>query len=833
MSFTSRPNFSNSILNYGTSLPTGQIADGSMFFLTTGPGSTPGLYVYSFKQDTASTTPGEQVGMAWQLLATTGTINADTLDGLDSTAFQPIDADLTAIAAMNGIGFAVRTGTNTWNTRSLAAGLGISLSNTNAAVGDVTIGVVESALSLPNFSGILPVAKGGTGNAGVLTPGGVWYSSSSSVMANTVAGTAGQVLLSGGGGAPTWSSATTTIGTTAIPLNGSATVLAGLSQVTSATFIGALSGNATSATSLILGSSQGTIQSNMWAGTAGYPGFAYTGGNYRFGFSSSSGVIDVYTDGNFYANEGNSLVLHSANFNSYAPTLTGGNASGTWGINITGSAAQVGGMVNQQFAWRPVNGGLNGAQRLVRAGFIDGSNDYSFSVMPTWDGTYWRLRGYNSSDALHAETRVGYADVAYRLNGPASTNGTDGWFRSTGNTGWYNSDYNVGVYATEAGNVRTYNGSNLLAQGLYPGYDVSRGFRMLSNPASNGSVDVVGATGSWTGLNMVNGGNVVVGMYNSSRNGGTWDNVTGWHFYWDAGNGCLALGGSNTVAGYRAMTNGSHYVAGNLYNTGRGDFGSYVSAVGFHANQGTPNNNDSSTNGYAFGADGDTGMFSPGSGNGNGVVAFYSNNIEAMRIDAGLNVGIGIAPSLAKLHVAGDILSTTQISVRQIAPQINFRDTTNLGAILQAQSAQFRILRPSAVDSTIADSGPNGRNPMVISMSTGDATFSGDVIAYSDRRMKREIQPITSPMWRVGQLNGVTYKKLDTEKIYTGLIAQDVQEVMPEAVSEDADGMLAVSYGNLAGLLVEALKEQQTEIDELKAKVAQLMAVVETLVGNH
>jgi len=79
---------------------------------------------------------------------------------------------------------------------------------------------------------------------------------------------------------------------------------------------------------------------NYWAGAGGYPGYQFTGGNSRFGFSSTSGYIDVYTDGNFYAgidlNGLNNLVLHTGNYNSYAPTLTGGNASGTWGISITG-----------------------------------------------------------------------------------------------------------------------------------------------------------------------------------------------------------------------------------------------------------------------------------------------------------------------------------------------------------------------------------------------------------------------------------------------------------------------------------------------------------------
>ena len=102
-----------------------------------------------------------------------------------------------------------------------------------------------------------------------------------------------------------------------------------------------------SAASVNLGS--GSIVSSAWAGTSGYPGYSYSGGNHRFGFSSSSGVIDVYADGNFYATDSAHLVLHAGNYNSYAPTLTGGGASGTWGINITGNAASVSGINASQF----------------------------------------------------------------------------------------------------------------------------------------------------------------------------------------------------------------------------------------------------------------------------------------------------------------------------------------------------------------------------------------------------------------------------------------------------------------------------------------------------
>lgn len=102
----------------------------------------------------------------------------------------------------------------------------------------------------------------------------------------------------------------------------------------------------------------------------------------------------------------------------------------------------------------------------------------------------------------------------------------------------------------------------------------------------------------------------------------------------------------------------------------------------------------------------------------------------------------------------------------------------------------------------------------------GDIYASGDVSAYSDIRLKTDIRIIDEALERVLQLRGVTYLRKDTGKIQTGLIAQEVQAVLPEAVS--GEETLAVAYGNLAGLFVEAIKELSGKIDELRAEVDEL-----------
>jgi hypothetical protein len=104
---------------------------------------------------------------------------------------------------------------------------------------------------------------------------------------------------------------------------------------------------------------------------------------------------------------------------------------------------------------------------------------------------------------------------------------------------------------------------------------------------------------------------------------------------------------------------------------------------------------------------------------------------------------------------------------------------------------------------------------------SGNMTVAGDVTAYSDARVKTDVKTIENALLKVLNLRGVSYVRTDSEDKNTkiGVIAQETLQVVPEVVNQDAAGMYNVSYGNMVGLLIEAIKEQQKEIDELKAKL--------------
>jgi hypothetical protein len=95
----------------------------------------------------------------------------------------------------------------------------------------------------------------------------------------------------------------------------------------------------------------------------------------------------------------------------------------------------------------------------------------------------------------------------------------------------------------------------------------------------------------------------------------------------------------------------------------------------------------------------------------------------------------------------------------------------------------------------------------------GSVYAAGNVTAYSDERLKTDIELIPNALSKVCSLRGVTYKRIDSGERQTGVIAQEVQNVLPEAVS--GDEYLGVAYGNMVGILIEAIKELNAKVESL------------------
>jgi hypothetical protein len=100
---------------------------------------------------------------------------------------------------------------------------------------------------------------------------------------------------------------------------------------------------------------------------------------------------------------------------------------------------------------------------------------------------------------------------------------------------------------------------------------------------------------------------------------------------------------------------------------------------------------------------------------------------------------------------------------------------------------------------------------------TGDFTATGDVTAYSDESLKRNIQVIDGALGKVENISGYTWNRIADDSRATGVVAQELEAVLPEAVHTDATGLKSVAYGNITGLLIEAVKELSAQVAELKA----------------
>ena len=123
----------------------------------------------------------------------------------------------------------------------------------------------------------------------------------------------------------------------------------------------------------------------------------------------------------------------------------------------------------------------------------------------------------------------------------------------------------------------------------------------------------------------------------------------------------------------------------------------------------------------------------------------------------------------------------------------------------------------------------------------GDVTASGNITAYSDRRLKENIKTIPNALSLVQRLRGVTFDWIETKKHSYGVIAQEVEEVIPELVHEADDGAIegadkktikSVDYSKMVSVLIEAIKEQQQQIEKQQSQIDELKLLVQSITNK-
>ena len=272
------------------------------------------------------------------------------------------------------------------------------------------------------------------------------------------------------------------------------------------------------------------------------------------------------------------------------------------------------------------------------------------------------------------------------------------------------------------------------------------------------------------------------------------------------------------------------------------------------AGQISTNSGSAAAPSFTFAGDLNLGIYRPTTD----VIGIATNGVEQMRINSGGDVAIGTTAPSSKLHVREDldgnqVLTIDNQSTGTSSAQgiyFNSEDGTGTnGAFILAfdnshgtAPATLRIgnnvsggkidfntgLQTRLTLTNAGDVGIGTASPVAKLHVNGTAGNNTGVWSnLSDLRLKRDIEPIEGALETVEQLQGVSFRWKDAEKDtqfgrVRGLIAQDVEKVIPEWIKTDPDGYKRLEPIGVDALLIEAIKEQQKQIEELKAEVLKL-----------
>jgi len=207
---------------------------------------------------------------------------------------------------------------------------------------------------------------------------------------------------------------------------------------------------------------------------------------------------------------------------------------------------------------------------------------------------------------------------------------------------------------------------------------------------------------------------------------------------------------------------------------------------------------------------------------------YYDSSKKFETTTNGVTITGRVDPAADSTHDLG----TNSVRWRNLYADTLYGDGSNLTGIQAgititddtSTNATRYLIFDDATSGTITGANVSS-SKLTFNPSTGDLGVGGQVTATdfnstSDARLKTNVQVIDDPLEKVLQINGVSFNWIENNKPSMGVIADNIQEVLPELVS-DTDPK-TVNYNGLIGLLIEVVKEQQTQINSLNERLSQL-----------
>lgn len=193
-------------------------------------------------------------------------------------------------------------------------------------------------------------------------------------------------------------------------------------------------------------------------------------------------------------------------------------------------------------------------------------------------------------------------------------------------------------------------------------------------------------------------------------------------------------------------------------------------------------------------------VFLPNGVTGSWIVTNGSNATVTIRSDGGGATGTSIVAGYTATVFAAVSGASVEVFSAE-SDRVNKSGDTMVGALnlpsINVGSGQLQV---------------SGGNVL----STGSFQANVNVTALSDERVKENIETIEEALALVKQMRGVRYKRKDTGEIQVGVISQEMKNIVPEAVIEGREGLLHVAYGNLVGVLINAIKELEKRVSKLE-----------------